>query len=173
MYYLLEETWPSTLWFVIVNSITRRCAIANQSRREGTTRADLVLVGKRIASSRQMKGLSVPALAAKAEVSKGYLWQLENGEDPNPSLAVLMRIATALETTVADLLGQPTMRAKKLPIPEQLPPGLKEFLDAQKRRGEPVPENIVRVLAQLQARGLKDWEFLYEAIKRTTPGKSA
>lgn len=120
-----------------------------------------------------MKGLSVPALAAKAEVSKGYLWQLENGEDPNPSLAVLMRIATALETTVADLLGQPTMRAKKLPIPEQLPPGLKEFLDALKRRGEPVPENIVRVLAQLQARGLKDWEFLYEAIKRTTPGKSA
>ena len=156
-----------------MNSITRRCAIANQPRRERESRTDLALVGKRIAALRQMKGLSVPALAAKAKVSKGYLWQLENGEDPNPSLAVLMRIATALEATIAELLGQPTVRAKDLRIPEQLPPGLKDFLDVQKRKGEPVPESIVRVLAQLQARGLKDWEFLYEAIKRTTPGKNA
>jgi transcriptional regulator with XRE-family HTH domain len=119
-----------------------------------------------------MKGLSVPALAEKAKVSKGYLWQLENGEDPNPSLSVLMRIATALDTTIAELLEQPTVRAKDLPIPKELPPGLKEFLDLQKRRGEPVPEKTVRILAQLQARGLKDWEFLYEAIRRTTPGRN-
>lgn len=156
-----------------MNPITRRCAIANQSRRHDVSRPNLALVGKRIAALRQIKGLSVPALAEKAKLSKGYLWQLENGEDPNPSLSVLMRIAAALETTVAEFLGQPTVRAKDLPIPEELPPGLKDFLDLQKRRGEPVPEKTVRVLAQLQARGLKDWEFLYEAIRRTTPGKNA
>jgi transcriptional regulator with XRE-family HTH domain len=159
--------------FGIVNAITRRCAIANQPRRENETRVNLTSVGKRIATLRQIKNFSLPGLAEAAEVSKGYLWQLENGEDPNPSLAVLMKLATALDTTVAELLGQPAVRAKNLPIPEQLPPGLKDFLDVQKRKGEPVPENIVRVLAQLQARGLKDWEFLYEAIKRTTPGKHA
>ncbi len=128
------------------------------------------LVGKRIATLRQIKGLSVPSLAEVAGVSKGYLWQLENGEDPNPSLGVLTKIATALETTTAELLGQPTVKARNVPIPEKLPRGLKEFLDMQKRKGEPVPEDIVRVLAQLQARSsLKDWEFLYEAIRRTTP----
>jgi len=120
-----------------------------------------------------MKGMSVPALADAAGVSKGYLWQLENGEEPNPSLGVLTKIATALGTTAAELLGQPAVRAKNLPILEQLPAGLKEFLEAQKRKGDPVPEDIVRALAQLQARGRKEWEFLYEAIKRTTPGENA
>jgi transcriptional regulator with XRE-family HTH domain len=116
-----------------------------------------------------MKGISVPELAEAARVSKGYLWQLETGEEPNPSLGIVTKIATALGTTAADLLGQPPIRAKNLPIPEKLPKGLKEFLDQQKRQGEPVPEDIVRALAQLQARGLKEWEFVYEAIKRTTP----
>ena len=145
--------------------------IANQPTRKEAAQASVKLVGKRIASLRQMKGMSVPALAEAAGISKGYLWQLENGEDPNPSLGILTKIATALGTTAAQLLGQPTVRAKNVPIPETLPLGLKDFVDTQKRKGDPVPENIVRVLAQLQARGLKDWEFLYEAIRRTTPGK--
>lgn len=145
--------------------------IANQPTRKEAAQASVKLVGKRIASLRQMKGMSVPALAEAAGISKGYLWQLENGEDPNPSLGILTKIATALGTTAAQLLGQPTVRAKNLPIPATLPLGLKDFVDTQKRKGDPVPENIVRVLAQLQARGLKDWEFLYEAIRRTTPGK--
>lgn len=126
-------------------------------------------MGKRIASQRQVKGLSVPDLAGAAGISKGYLWQLENGEEPNPSVAVLTKIADALETTVAELLGQPTMKAKISSIPSTLPSGLREFLEEQKRRGEPVREDIARALAQLQARGgREDWAFLYEAIKRAT-----
>lgn len=154
-----------------MNVITRRCAIANQPRKEAGP--NLALVGKRIATRRQMKNLSLPALAQAAEVSKGYLWQLENGEDPNPSLAVLSRIATALGTTVADLLDQPRVRARQATIPEALPRGLKEFLDEQRRKGDPVPEEIVRALAQLQARGVKDWEFIYEAIKRAARREKA
>jgi transcriptional regulator with XRE-family HTH domain len=127
----------------------------------------LAAVGKRIAALRQTKGLSMLELAELAKVSKTYLWQLETGEEPNPSLAVLLRIATALGTTVAELLDQPRVRARQTQIPEALPRGLKEFLDEQKRKGQPVEEEIARALAQLQARGVKDWEFLYEAIKRT------
>jgi transcriptional regulator with XRE-family HTH domain len=113
--------------------------------------------------------LSVPDLARTARISKGYLWQLENGEDPNPSVAVLTQIADALETTVAELLGQPAVKAKASSIPSTLPSGLKEFLEEEKRRGEPVREDIARALAQLQARGGKDdWAFLYAAIKRAT-----
>lgn len=127
----------------------------------------MALVGKRIAAQRQTKGLSMLELAEAAKVSKTYLWQLETGEEPNPSLSVLLRIATALGTTVAELLDQPRLRARQTTIPEALPRGLKEFLDEQKRKGEPVEEEIARALAQLQARGVKDWEFIYEAIKRT------
>ena len=145
----------------------RRSEITNP-RKQASAPA-LKLVGKRIASLRQMKGISVPTLAEAAGISKGYLWQLETGEEPNPSLAIVAKIAAALETTAAELLGQPVVKAKQLPIPEELPKGLKEFLDQQKRKGEPVPEDIVRALAHLQARGLKECEFVYEAIKRTTP----
>ena len=108
-------------------------------------------------------------MAETAGISKGYLWQLENGEEPNPSLAILTQIANALSTTVADLLGQPGVRTKAATVPDILPPGLKQFLEAQRKRGEPVPEDIARALAHLQARsGPRDWAFLYEVIKRTS-----
>jgi transcriptional regulator with XRE-family HTH domain len=128
-------------------------------------------VGKRIAALRQMKGLSLPGLAVKAGISKGYLWQIENESGPNPSLGVLAKVAEALETTVAELLGRPSMRARQAPLPETLPPGLKEFLEEQKRRGAPVAEDIARALASLKTRARRtttkdDWAFLYEAIKR-------
>ena len=125
-------------------------------------------MAKRITTLREIKGMSVPGLAEKAEISKGYLWQLENGEEQNPSLEVITKIATALDSTAAELLGQPSTKARP-PIPEKLPGGLKNFLDSKKREGKPVPENIVMGLAQLQSRGITEWEFVYEAIRRTTP----
>src|SRR3972149_6754877 len=128
-------------------------------------------VGKRIANLRQIKGLSLPDLAKKAGISKGYLWQIENGAEPNPSIGLLTKIAEALDTTVADLLGQPKVRVKHSAIPDKLPSGLKELVQEQKRKGTPVPEDIVRALAHLQARGARvtskeDWEYLYETIRR-------
>lgn len=128
-------------------------------------------VGRKIANQREIKGLSLPELARKAGISKGYLWQIENGSEPNPSIGVLDKIAKALDTTVADLVGSPKVRSKGTLIPETLPPGLKEFLEARKRRGAPVPEDIVLALAHLETRGAKvtskdDWEFLYQAIRR-------
>ena len=124
-------------------------------------------MGKRIATVRQLKGLSLPLLAEAAGLSKGYLWQLENGKEPNPSIGILTKIATALETTVADLLGQPTMRTRQ-ELPETLPRGLKDFLDDQRRKGSPVREDIVRALAQLKARSSSkdDWEYLYRFLKQ-------
>lgn len=125
-------------------------------------------VARRIANLRKIRGLSVPGLAEAAGISKGYLWELENRDQPNPSLSVLNQIATALGTTVADLLDQPAVRAKA-EVPETLPPGLEAFLDEQRRHGEPVPEHIARALAQLRMRsvGPRDWAFLFDAIMRT------
>jgi transcriptional regulator with XRE-family HTH domain len=113
----------------------------------------------------------LPGLAEAAGLSKGYLWQLENGKDPNPSLGILTKIATALGTTVADLLGQPTVRSRQEP-PETLPAGLKEFLDDQRRRGTPVREDIARALAQLKARSSlkQEWGYLYRLLKDALAG---
>jgi transcriptional regulator with XRE-family HTH domain len=113
----------------------------------------------------------LPGLAEAAGLSKGYLWQLENGEDPNPSLAILTKIATALGTTVADLLGQPTIRARE-EYSETWPAGLKEFLDDQRRRGTPIREDIVRALAQLKARSSskQEWGYLYRLLKDALGG---
>jgi transcriptional regulator with XRE-family HTH domain len=109
----------------------------------------------------------LPALAEAAGLSKGYLWQLENGKEPNPSLAILTKIATALGTTVADLLGQPAVRARQ-EVPENLPRGLKELLDDERRKGTPVRDDIARALAQLKARGSSkhDWAYLYRFLKQ-------
>lgn len=128
-------------------------------------------VGQRIANLRQIKGLSLPDLAERAGISKGYLSQLENEAEPNPSIGILARIADALDTTIADLLGQPRVGSRvQASIPNTLPAGLKEFLESEKRRGAPVPEDIALALAQLEARGRKiskeDWAFLCKAIKK-------
>jgi transcriptional regulator with XRE-family HTH domain len=95
-------------------------------------------------------------------MSKGYLWQLENGKDTNPSLAVLSQIAVALESTIAELLDQPVTQAKPQ---DEIPAGLKKLLEVKRRQGEPVPEDIALALAQLRARGEVDWEFLYRLLR--------
>jgi XRE family transcriptional regulator, master regulator for biofilm formation len=50
-------------------------------------------VGKRIRALRIEKGINLPELAEKAGVSKGFLSQLENDEDANPSLDSLHKVS--------------------------------------------------------------------------------
>jgi len=52
-------------------------------------------------------------LASNSSVSQGYLSQLENGEVKNPSAAVLLRVAQAMNVDPDELFeaaGYPTMR---------------------------------------------------------------
>lgn len=53
---------------------------------------------------REAKGMTQRDLAKKAEVTAGYIAQLETGRKKNPSVPVLRRIARALAVDVADLL---------------------------------------------------------------------
>ncbi|MEO7862839.1 MAG: helix-turn-helix transcriptional regulator [Nitrospirales bacterium] len=50
-------------------------------------------------------GLSQRALAKRVGVSDAYITQLERRERTNPSLRVLRKLAKALKTTVAELVG--------------------------------------------------------------------
>ncbi len=65
--------------------------------------AALEIVARNVRSARGAAGLSLDALAARAEVSKGALFALE-GARGNPNFATLVRLADALGRPVSSLM---------------------------------------------------------------------
>jgi len=142
------------------------------------------LVGQRLLQLRELRGLSLSAVAAKAELAKSYLAKLERGEVPNPGVATLYRIASVLGASLADLFAPATGSHRRARwsalvdpleierIRESMAPSLTQLLtDLEKEEGH-VPADVVRSLALIQFRGkrpeqLDDWRFVYEAIKRS------
>lgn len=119
-------------------------------------------LGDKVRQRREEKGITGVELARLAEISKGYLSEIENGGAPRPSGAVLFRVAAALGTTIADLLGEEIRLAET-----NVPPALQRFANAAD-----LPEEDVRMLAQVRFRGEQprdeeDWRFLYESIRRS------
>jgi transcriptional regulator with XRE-family HTH domain len=145
---------------------------------------DTLALGARITRFRDLRGLSLSALADEAGLAKSYLAKLEKGEVENPGLRTLSGIARGLGVTVADLLapaetapraGRKTMLAEDAAfskVLEELPEGLKDFLKSMEEAGQPLTADTVRALAGVQYRGkrpksLEDWRFLYDAIRRS------
>lgn len=56
-------------------------------------------LGEKIRKLRKEKSMSLDALAEAAEMSKSYLWELENRDTANPTMDKVARIATVLEVT--------------------------------------------------------------------------
>jgi len=106
-------------------------------------------------------------LARAAQISTGYLSNLESGVAKHPSALIVQRLALALGTTVADLLEQEPGAATDI-----IPAGLRVFA-AQ----HDLPEEDVLMLARIRLRGeqpdaAEDWHYLYESIKRSLPRHS-
>src|SRR5215207_10954569 len=121
-------------------------------------------LGKRVRQRRLEKGMSAVELSEAAGISKGYLSELETGHATRPSGAVLLKIAKALGTTIADLLDQEVHLQ-----PRSVNTSLKEFA-----REAQLPEQDIQMLAQIRFRGAQptsvdDWRFLYESIRRSMP----
>ena len=121
-----------------------------------------MVLGDRIRQRRTDIGLSAAELAGWAGISKGYLSEIESGNTVRPSAEVLDRLATALGTTIADLLDREIR-----PAAARIPPSLQAF--AASRR---LPDEDLHMLAQIRFRGEQpstpdDWWFLYEAIQRS------
>ena len=119
-------------------------------------------LGDRIRQRRDDTGLSAAELARRAGISKGYLSEIESGNTVRPSADVLYRLATALGTTIADLLDREIPAAAA-----RIPPSLQAF--AESRR---LPDEDLHMLAQICFRGEQpstadDWWLLYEAIQRS------
>lgn len=143
---------------------------------------DAKVVGKRLTEFRELEGQSLSGLAEEAGIAKSYLLKLERGEVDNPGLATLGAVVKALRRTLEELLGPPpTTTKRRVTVKEDsnasyregaLPEGLKEFLNSLEARGEYVPADVKRSLAQIQFRGKRpqrpeDWLFIYEAVKRS------
>src|ERR1700682_3635948 len=115
---------------------------------------------------RESEGLSIDELAAKADISKTYIWELEKDTagEKKPSAAVLMQIAKALSVTIADLLELPTAHA--LEAPAELSPSLKEFQERMATLGTPLSDRDLRDLSLMRFRGgqprtVDEWHRLY------------
>jgi XRE family transcriptional regulator of biofilm formation len=114
---------------------------------------------------RNMQGLSMAELARRAQVSRGYISQLEKDEDViHPSVDVLYRIALALGTSVGELVEKQIMSNEDelTEVPEEL---------RQLAVTEQLPDEDIKMLARIKYRGhqpktVKDWSYLYQSIQR-------
>jgi transcriptional regulator with XRE-family HTH domain len=120
-------------------------------------------IGEAIRRRREEANLSLSALAARAKVSKGYVWNLENRKSERPSGQTVYRIAEALGTTMSELLGQQLLTDTV--AVDEMPPGLAELVEAQN-----LTERDAQMLSAINFRGqhpkdLTGWTLVWTAIK--------
>lgn len=87
----------------------------------------------------------------------------------------MKKIADAMDVTIADLLELPGARSGMM-VMEEIDKGLEEFLEERRRKGRPVPEDIIKALSHIKTRkkgqmSKEDWAYLCETISRVTGGK--
>ena len=130
-------------------------------------------LAERLLRARKEAGLTLDQLAEESGLSKTYLWELEHDDDgvKKPSADTLMKLVTPLRTTIADLLGRPTVQAGNGRV--ELSDSLREFCRWMKKTDRELSDDEVRDLATMRFRGgqpktVDDWDDLYRTLKRTT-----
>ena len=124
-------------------------------------------LSQKIRQLREEKEWSLNKLAEMAGVSKAYLSQLENNVSKQPSAEVLLKIASALGTTIADLLDKPVrVQAKDF---GEMPDGLRKLIDDQGETLD-IREEDVKMLMRIRYRGNQpetpeDWEHILRTIR--------
>jgi transcriptional regulator with XRE-family HTH domain len=119
-------------------------------------------IGDRLKEYRKSLGISQADLARKSNVSAAYVSELESGLGKRPSGEILLRLANALEVTIADLLGQDIRPGDGDPPVRDS--SLLEF--AKERR---LPRSDVEMLASIRFRGdpprtSRRWAMIYDTI---------
>ena len=132
-----------------------------------------MIIGINIKKYRELKDYSLSDLAEKAGVSKAFLWEIEQGNSKRPGAEVLFKIATALNVTIADLMGKRPPQVEQDKIEPVINQGLREFIEERKRQNSPLDQEEIRSLAYVQFRGVRpqtkdDWEIVYLTLKKST-----
>lgn len=127
----------------------------------------------RLRRARKENGLTLDQLAHDSGLSKTYLWELENDAEgvKKPSADTLMKLVGPLRTTIADLMGRPTVQVDAGQF--EISDSLQEFLRWMKKTERELSSDEIRDLAAMRFRGGQpktrdDWDDLYRTLKRIT-----
>jgi len=63
-------------------------------------------IGRKVRELREKQGLTIKELAEEVGISRSYLSHIELESSRDPSVGTILKIAEALDTSVADLLGE-------------------------------------------------------------------
>jgi transcriptional regulator with XRE-family HTH domain len=124
---------------------------------------DVRRVGEQVRREREKAGKSLARLADEAGLSKAYLLKVETGST-NPSLGVLSQIADALQVTIADLVGGPTVRFDVDEV--DVSPSLRAFADEAK-----LTSAEIRTLASIrwrrgeEPRTSERWRYIFHSLQ--------
>jgi transcriptional regulator with XRE-family HTH domain len=133
-------------------------------------------VGEYIKKFRELRGITLPDLAARAGVSKAFLWEIESGKSRRPGAEVLFKIAEALEVTIAQLLGKPPEREAQALIEPEINAGLRAFINERKLQGRPLEPEEIKSLSFVQLKGgrpttKEQWALVYGMLRELTGGQ--
>lgn len=118
-------------------------------------------LGDRIKKLRGEMEISQAELARRADLSPAYLSELEGGQAKRPSGQVLLRLARALGTTIAIVLGD-DVHPGSAPVADDA-----SLLEFAKERG--LSQADVNMLASIRFRGdpprtTRRWSMIYDTI---------
>ena len=130
-------------------------------------------IGDYIKKYRELRGFTLPDLAARAGVSKAFLWEIESGKSRRPGAEVLFRIAEALGVTIAQLMGRPPEREVQNLIEPEINVGLRAFINERKIQGRPLEPEEIKSLSFVQLKGgrpttKEQWALVYGMLREIT-----
>lgn len=113
-------------------------------------------IGARIRELREKKGWSLSELAKRAQISRSYVYQIEQGES-EPTREKIQKLAEAFGALPSELLGEKSQ--------VEIPDSLREFA-----RQEKLGSKDIQMLAQIEYRGHRpntpeEWKAIYSVIK--------
>lgn len=130
-------------------------------------------IGSNIKKYRELKGLTLPELARRAEVSKAFLWEMETGNAKRPGAEILFRVAEALGVTMAHLMGKEPAVSGAPGIEPEVNEGLRAFINERRRQGQPLEADEISSLSFVQLKGgrphtKEQWALVYGMLKQVT-----
>ncbi|TWU64531.1 anaerobic benzoate catabolism transcriptional regulator [Crateriforma conspicua] len=147
--------------------------MASKKKPKAGSDSQTAKIAANLHAARLAAGMTLEQLAAESKISKTYLWELENDEEglKKPSADILLKIARVLDTTIADLLGLPSVQVNEKKV--EISQSLAEFRDFMKSMGTPLKDDDIQALAMTRFRGgqprtKEGWFDLYETLKRST-----
>ena len=88
-------------------------------------------IGAHIRSLRKARGITQEEVARRAGMSLNGMADIERGDAVDPHISTLRRIAEALDTSVAELMGEPVAPLGEAPAEESGPPVPIEIVSAE------------------------------------------